>query len=75
MSLSIPALGVCLVTATPASAVSLQELVGFLCTSTSCPYGQAPNAIIQASDGNFYGIEQGSGAIFQMTPTGQLTLL
>src|SRR5215469_11290479 len=81
MRFSIPALalGVCLVTTPPAFPTGIQELVGFQCTSTSCPYGSQPAAIIQASDGNFYGVAQasipGGGTIFKLTPSGQLTEL
>src|SRR3974390_3168361 len=81
MRLSVPALvmAVCLVTTTPAFPSGIQELFGFPCSSTSCPYGAQPDAIIQASDGNFYGVAQastpGGGTIFKMTPGGQLTEL
>jgi hypothetical protein len=73
------ALILCLATTTPAFTSGIQELVGFPWTSTSCPYGSQPAAIIQASDGNFYGVAQastpGGGTIFKMTPSGQLTEL
>jgi uncharacterized repeat protein (TIGR03803 family) len=81
MRLSVLALvlGVCLVTATPAFTSGIQELFGFPCNSTRCPDGAQPDAIIQASDGNFYGVAQastpGGGTIFKMTPAGKLTEL
>lgn len=79
LSFFVLVLAVCLVTAAPAFASGIQELVGFSCTSTRCPYGDQPAAIIQASDGNFYGVAQasipGGGTIFKMTPAGKLTEL
>jgi uncharacterized repeat protein (TIGR03803 family) len=70
--------------ATHAQTVSLQELYGFNCTSSSCPDGKEPDALILASDGNFYGVAEysnaptgvaGGGTIFKMTPAGQVTVL
>jgi uncharacterized repeat protein (TIGR03803 family) len=79
LSILILALAVCLVTTTPAFTSGIQELVGFPCTSTHCPDGAQPAAIIQASDSNFYGVAEasipGGGTIFKMTPTGKLTEL
>jgi len=79
LSVLAPVLAVCLVTTTPAFTSGIQELFGFPCTSSSCPYGAQPDAIIQASDGSFYGVAQasspGGGTIFKMTPAGQLTEL
>jgi uncharacterized repeat protein (TIGR03803 family) len=49
-----------------------------------CPEGSSPGAVIQASDGNFYGTtstsQQGAsnpqgGTVFRVTPAGQLTVL
>lgn len=70
-------LGSCLVTAAHAQALSIHELFGFPCTSTSCPDGSQPTAIIQASDRNFYGLAgasvPGGGTIFKITTAGDLT--
>lgn len=57
--------------------LSLQQLVAFSCTSTSCPVGEQPDGLILSSDGNFYGVAgasiPGGGTIFKMTPSGQIT--
>ena len=54
---------------------------GFL---KNCPNGGNPNSVIQASDGNFYGLSSASqtgisnpqgGTLFKITPSGQFTLL
>ncbi len=57
------------------------------CGRTGCPDGVGPSALLQASDGNFYGTTQGGGiggactysygcgTIFKITPTGGLTTL
>jgi uncharacterized repeat protein (TIGR03803 family) len=51
------------------------------CSLTNCADGGSPNqGVIQATDGNFYGITSTGGAykngtIFQLTPSGQLTTL
>ena len=51
------------------------------CSSTGCPDGRTPQGgIIQASDGNFYGMNYAGGAyndgtIFRLTPKGKLTTL
>lgn len=52
-----------------AQTVSLQELFGFDCTSTSCPDGKEPDALILASDGNLYG-----AAKYSNTATGVASL-
>jgi uncharacterized repeat protein (TIGR03803 family) len=63
---------------------SLHQLFAFACTSTSCPDGKEPDALIVASDGNLYGVAEysntatgvaGGGTIFKMTPGGQITVL
>jgi uncharacterized repeat protein (TIGR03803 family) len=75
-----------LITAAHAQTLTLTELFGFSCPSpfTSCPDGKQPDALILASDGNFYGAAEltnpptggaGGGTIFKMTPSGQLTVL
>src|SRR5580692_2582567 len=72
--------------AAQAQTVSLQELFGFSCPSiyTPCPDGKEPDALILASDGNFYGVAEysntatggaGGGTIFKMTAAGQVTVL
>lgn len=51
------------------------------CSATNCSDGYWPQAgLIQATDGNFYGTAEvggvnGSGTVFQVTPTGTLTTL
>jgi uncharacterized repeat protein (TIGR03803 family) len=52
------------------------------CPDANCPDGEGPDtALIQAKDGNFYGMTDGGGAngdygtIFRITPTGRLTTL
>lgn len=80
-------LGLSLATAAHAqSSGTITELFGFPCGSASqpCPDGQMPDALLQATDANFYGtaaanisnnrVSQG-GTIFKITPTGQSTLL
>jgi uncharacterized repeat protein (TIGR03803 family) len=59
---------------------SLTSLYSF-CLQTGCPDGNTPEALILATDGNFYGSTQfggankGSGTVFKITSTGQLTTL
>jgi uncharacterized repeat protein (TIGR03803 family) len=59
------------------------------CTQTGCTDGSAPGGIIQAADGNFYGVTRtggananakadcadGCGTLFEITPAGELTTL
>jgi uncharacterized repeat protein (TIGR03803 family) len=61
------------------------------CGPTNCPSGESPGGLIQATDGDFYGITQGSGGdavscnnqtvlngcgtVFKITPGGKLTTL
>ncbi len=85
MKLALAVLAVlCLGTAIHAQTVTLKELYGFACNSTSCPQGREPDALILASDGNFYGVTEatntptgvaGGGTIFKMTPAGTVTVL
>ncbi len=42
------------------------------CSQTGCPDGGGPGGLIQATDGNFYGI---AGTFFKITPGGTLTTL
>jgi uncharacterized repeat protein (TIGR03803 family) len=73
-----------------AQSVALSQLFAFTCQPTTpwfCADGAKPVALIQASDGNFYGatetsyanhsntVHLGGGTIFKITPTGQLTIL
>ena len=76
-------------TPTRASAATptITPLFSFSCPAqqfTTCPQGYRPNALIQASDGNFYGAAQlttsgtsdpQGGTLFKITPAGQFTLL
>src|SRR5271169_4660170 len=82
--LVVPLFG--LTTAAPvhAQTPTLQDLFTFTCTSTSCPDGKEPDALILASDGNLYGVAEysntatgvaGGGTIFKLTPAGQVTVL
>lgn len=50
------------------------------CRRMPCRDGKAPNGLVLASDGNFYGTtefggEFGVGTIFQLTPSGSMTTL
>ncbi len=50
------------------------------CTTKECPDGAAPQGILQASDGNFYGMTGGGGigsegTIFRVSTTGEFTKL
>jgi uncharacterized repeat protein (TIGR03803 family) len=72
---------------TAVHAQTITQLFSFPCPPqqfTTCPEGYAPNVLMQASDGNFYGAAQlttiGSsnphgGSLFKITPSGQFTLL
>jgi uncharacterized repeat protein (TIGR03803 family) len=59
----------------------LTTLYNFLCTLGSCINGESPEgALLQATNGNFYGTTFGGGAhdagtVFEITPTGKLTTL
>jgi uncharacterized repeat protein (TIGR03803 family) len=51
------------------------------CLQTGCADGSDPQALILGTDGNFYGTTRsggansGTGTVFEITPTGQLTTL
>ena len=63
---------------------TLTTLHGF-CSESNCSDGTLPSGLIQATDGNFYGVTAGGGGscgvsigcgtIFQITPAGSLTTL
>ncbi|SPE34311.1 exported hypothetical protein [Acidobacteriia bacterium SbA2] len=58
---------------------TLTTLYNF-CAQTGCPDGLWPNALMQATDGNFYGttLDTGgydAGTVFQIRPDGTLTTL
>jgi uncharacterized repeat protein (TIGR03803 family) len=58
---------------------TLTTLYSF-CSQTDCTDGAGPAALIQATDGNFYGTTAGGGApnegtVFKITPVGTLTTL
>ena len=64
---------------TPAGA--LTTLYSF-CAQADCPDGASPGALVQGSDGNFYGTTylggtcfSGCGTVFKITPNGALTTL
>jgi uncharacterized repeat protein (TIGR03803 family) len=69
----------------PANASNSQptQLFAFSCTDNrfqDCPQGLEPQALLQASDGNFYGAtsrggSQNLGTIFRVTPSGKFTPL
>jgi uncharacterized repeat protein (TIGR03803 family) len=63
---------------TPAG--KLTTLYSFCAQDTSCPDGAHPGALIQATDGNFYGTTNNGGAnswgtLFRITPAGSFTTL
>ena len=79
-------LGVFLATAVNGQPSSIHEVFGFPCSGSApgsvCPEGAAPDGLIQASDGNIYGVSEGQnvyagngGTIFKITASGQLTVL
>jgi uncharacterized repeat protein (TIGR03803 family) len=63
-----------------ASPAQIFATVYNFCSQNNCPDGAAPNALVQGSDGNFYGTTQGGGTqhqgtVFKITPQGTLTTL
>lgn len=55
-------------------------LYSFCAGGAECPFNAVPLNLVQASDGNFYGITQsggdyGNGTFFKMTPSGAVTTL
>jgi len=66
-------LGLSLATALHAQTLTISELFGFSCPNSLCPDGSQPTALIQASDGNFYGVD--SQTVYKITAAGQVTVL
>ena len=62
-----------LATAVRAQTFTISELFGFSCPNSVCPDGSSPTALIQASDGNFYGVDD--QAVYKITAAGQVTAL
>ena len=88
--ISVLIVGLCLGACAFGQSLTLNQLYAFSCVSTPpyfCAHGAKPVALIQASDGNFYGVTQTSyanhsntvhlagGTIFKITASGQFTLL
>jgi hypothetical protein len=86
----IALLGLCLATVAHAQSLTLNQIFAFTCQTglnDTCPDGARPSTLLQASDGNFYGITETSldshgftqhpmgGTVFKLTASGQLTLL
>jgi uncharacterized repeat protein (TIGR03803 family) len=67
--------GLAVNTAVPAQTLTISELFGFSCPSGVCPDGLEPSVLIQASDGNFYGVTGSYGGIYKITAAGQVTVL
>ena len=66
-------LGLSLAAAVHAQTFTITELFGFSCPNSLCPDGSQPTALIQASDGNFYGVD--SQTVYEITAAGQVTVL
>ncbi len=91
MKLTLGALlAFCLAGAAHAQTLKITQLFAFPCTpplSSFCADGAQPVGLIQASDGNFYGVNQTSfaahgttvhaagGTVFKITASGQVTVL
>ena len=55
-------------------------LYDFCATNAACPDGDGPTELIQAADGNFYGVTEGGGVntlgtLYKLTPGGTETVL
>ena len=89
-AISIVLAGLCLSASAFGQSLTLNQLFVFSCVSSPpyfCANGAKPVALIQASDGNFYGVTETSyashsttvhlagGTIFKITASGQFTLL
>ena len=73
-------LGLSLATGAHASSAQPVPLFTFSCQNNVCAQGTRPQALVQASDGNFYGMTDGGGSngfgtIFKLTPSGEFSLL
>ena len=66
-------LGLSLATALHAQTLTISELFGFSCPNSLCPDGSQPSVLIQASDGNFYGVDDET--VYKITAAGQVTVL
>jgi uncharacterized repeat protein (TIGR03803 family) len=66
-------LGLSLAAAAHAQTFTITELFGFSCPNSLCPDGSQPTALIQASDGNFYGVD--SQTVYEITAAGQVHVL
>jgi uncharacterized repeat protein (TIGR03803 family) len=90
LNMGIKACGVILLWAAGAIALPAQTFTTLykFCSQPNCTDGEFPNALVQATDGNFYGTaahggahntstcyNQGCGTIFRITPSGTLTTL
>jgi uncharacterized repeat protein (TIGR03803 family) len=58
----------------------LSTLYSFCPQDGKCPNGNTPQSVIQATNGNFYGVAlyggtNGAGTVFEMTPTSNLSAL
>jgi uncharacterized repeat protein (TIGR03803 family) len=67
--------GLSLASMVPAQTFAISEIFGFSCPNGVCPDGMQPSVLIQASDGNFYGVTGGYGGIYKITASGQVTEL
>ena len=89
-AISLLLAGLCLSVSALAQSLTLNQLYAFSCVSSPpyfCANGAKPVALIQASDGNFYGVTETSfashantvhlagGTIFKITASGQFSLL
>lgn len=62
-----------LISVSDAQTLKISELFGFSCPNGVCSDGSQPTALIQASDGNFYGVAE--PAVYKLTAGGQVTAL
>lgn len=62
------------------SETATESVLYSFCSQANCSDGNGPSSLIQANDGNFYGVAEFGGAnsqgtFFMMTPAGALTIL